>query len=550
MTVQRIDPRRRWPWLLSNAGILTVTVIVAGLGITALVVMLLIAGDAPDTERPKLLIEALKYGLGFFAAAGAVAALLVAVRRQLLAENAHDLSERNHQLALQAQAHTETDAAERRVTDLYTKAVEQLGSADAAVRLGGLYALERVAQNNPAQRQTIVSVFCAYLRMPYTPPATTTPAAAGPVTELPLRPAGPTASRDPRQELQVRLTAQRILATHLALPADVTSEQAGTLTPTASQPFWPGLDLDLTGAQLIDWELPRAHLRHADFTSATFSGNARFDKATFSGNARFGEAAFSGDAWFGEAAFSGDAEFVGAAFSSVAGFGEAAFSGDAEFVGAAFSGDAWFAKATFSGDARFNKATFSGLAWFGEATFYGDAWFGKATFSGLARFGEAAFSGDAEFVGAAFSSVAGFGEAAFSGDAEFGEATFSGDAWFDKATFTGDARFNKATFSDDAWFNKTAFSGDARFDKATFTGVAGFGEATFSGVAGFGEATFSGDARFGEATFTGDRLMMTDARAALRGHRQDAWPSGWRIGPGPTDGWCRLVYEASPGISG
>jgi hypothetical protein len=272
MTVQRIDARRRWPWLLSNAGILTVTVIVAGLGITALVVMLLIASDAPDTERAKLLIEALKYGLGFFAAAGAVAALLVGVRRQLLAENAHDLSERNHQLALQAQAHTETDAAERRVTDLYTKAVEQLGSADAAVRLGGLYALERVAQNNPTQRQTIVNVFCAYLRMPYTLPATTTPAPAGLVTELPLPHAGPTASRDPRQELQVRLTAQRILATHLTLPADVTSEQAGTLTPAAGQPFWPGLDLDLTGAQLIDWVLPRAHLRHADFTSATFSG--------------------------------------------------------------------------------------------------------------------------------------------------------------------------------------------------------------------------------------------------------------------------------------
>ena len=184
MTDQRVEPRRRWPWLLSNAGILTVTVIVAGIGITTLVVMLLIADGAPDTERAKLQIEALKYGLGFFAAAGAVAALLVAVRRQLLAEHAHDLSERNHRLALQAQAHTETDATERRVTDLYTKAVEQLGSTDAAVRLGGLYALERVAQNNPTQRQTIVNVFCAYLRMPYTPPATTTPAKTGPVTEL------------------------------------------------------------------------------------------------------------------------------------------------------------------------------------------------------------------------------------------------------------------------------------------------------------------------------------------------------------------------------
>lgn len=163
MTDQRIESRRRWPWLLSNAGILTATVLVAAIGITALVLMLVITGNAMAGEQAKLQIEALKYGLGFFAAAGAVAALLLVVRRQLLAETTHELAERNHQIALKAQAHTEIDAAERRVTDLYTKAVEQLGSADAAVRLGGLYALERVAQTNPTQRQTIVNVLCAYL---------------------------------------------------------------------------------------------------------------------------------------------------------------------------------------------------------------------------------------------------------------------------------------------------------------------------------------------------------------------------------------------------
>ncbi|WP_031171361.1 hypothetical protein [Streptosporangium roseum] len=53
---------------------------------------------------------------------------------------------------------------------MYTKAAEQLGHAGAAVRLAGLYALERLAQDNPGHRQTIVNVICAYLRMLYTPP--------------------------------------------------------------------------------------------------------------------------------------------------------------------------------------------------------------------------------------------------------------------------------------------------------------------------------------------------------------------------------------------
>jgi hypothetical protein len=42
--------------------------------------------------------------------------------------------------------------------------------------------------------------------------------------------------------------------------------KAGDLLPTAAdQPFWRGIDLDLTGAQLIDWNLHRGHLQHASF---------------------------------------------------------------------------------------------------------------------------------------------------------------------------------------------------------------------------------------------------------------------------------------------
>lgn len=106
--------------------------------------------------NPAAEVEAIKTGLGIGAGTAGVFALLLAVRRQW------------HQEITAAD--TTSDATERRVTDLYTKAVEQLGSDKAPVRLGGLYALERLAQDNAAQRQTIVNVLCAYLRMPYTLP--------------------------------------------------------------------------------------------------------------------------------------------------------------------------------------------------------------------------------------------------------------------------------------------------------------------------------------------------------------------------------------------
>jgi hypothetical protein len=59
------------------------------------------------------------------------------------------VAEANRVPAERVAEHNRDDAAAWRVTDLYAKAVEQLGSGKAVIRHGGLYALERVAQDNP-----------------------------------------------------------------------------------------------------------------------------------------------------------------------------------------------------------------------------------------------------------------------------------------------------------------------------------------------------------------------------------------------------------------
>ncbi len=54
---------------------------------------------------------------------------------------------------------------EGQVTDRYTKAIEQLGSAKIEVRLGGIYALHRLARDSERDRETIVEVLIAYVRV-------------------------------------------------------------------------------------------------------------------------------------------------------------------------------------------------------------------------------------------------------------------------------------------------------------------------------------------------------------------------------------------------
>jgi uncharacterized protein YjbI with pentapeptide repeats len=49
-------------------------------------------------------------------------------------------------------------------TGRYTEAVQQLGNESMSIRLGGIYALARVARDSPGDRQTVAEVFAAFVR--------------------------------------------------------------------------------------------------------------------------------------------------------------------------------------------------------------------------------------------------------------------------------------------------------------------------------------------------------------------------------------------------
>lgn len=57
-----------------------------------------------------------------------------------------------------------TLAREQQVTDRFTSAVEQLGHDKRAVRIGGLYALERIAEDSARDRPAVVQVLASYIR--------------------------------------------------------------------------------------------------------------------------------------------------------------------------------------------------------------------------------------------------------------------------------------------------------------------------------------------------------------------------------------------------
>jgi hypothetical protein len=312
--------------VLSNRAIGWSAIVLITVGVALAIFLLIVFGDGKHTDQ----LDAIKTAGTIVIGTGGAAALWLTARRQRATEIALNQAKDAHDLQEQVAAHTranqdrvatatEADATARRITDLYTKAVDQLGSDKAPVRLGGLYALERLAQNNPDQRQTIVNVLCAYLRMPYRLPLDQAPADDAPEPEH-------TRFETRTQERQVRLTAQRILANHLR-PGN---------HPRPLNTFWPDIDLDLTGASLLDLDFAKCCINTAQFTQATFTGDTTFELAACTGDARFHSAMFTGRIRFSEATFTGTADFTQATFAQGVHFGGTVFASAAVFGGATF----------------------------------------------------------------------------------------------------------------------------------------------------------------------------------------------------------------------
>lgn len=446
--------------------------LITGIGI-AVFAQLLLSRVIATNQNQAAPIDITKLALTVVGGVGGAVALVVAYRRQ-------------------------RDLEQNRFVERFGAAAAQLGSADVAVRIAGVYAMAGVADESTASnRQQCIDVLCGYLRLPYD----TSHGGSG-RTKLVTK-----TKQDDKVDVEetteyrqndreVRKTIVRVITERLR--------------KASSGSDWCTNNFDFR----------TAHLEDADFSYAHFEGTAHFDASRFFGHAGFVAATFSRIANFTEATFSSSANFTGATFSHVTEFTNATFSGAADFTGAAFPGATSFAGTTFSSDTYFTQAAFSSTTDFARAIFSSSTEFIQTTFSGTTDFTGASFSSSTEFTWATFSSDAKFSEARFSGITYFTEATFSGTALFADVTFSSITSFTRATFSSTTGFVGATFASSASFSGAMFAGSADFAGATFSSGADFVRAIFSGNTVFTRVNFssTADFVEVTfSGGAAFRG---------------------------------
>jgi uncharacterized protein YjbI with pentapeptide repeats len=126
---------------------------------------------ALQTAREAARTQLLTLGAGLFAAG----ALFYTARNFTLSRQQFEQSRQQFtaQLELSRKAAQDSAEAERRtleltergqVTDRYTKAIEQLGSDKLDVRIGGIYALERIARDSASDHPTVIEVLTTFIR--------------------------------------------------------------------------------------------------------------------------------------------------------------------------------------------------------------------------------------------------------------------------------------------------------------------------------------------------------------------------------------------------
>ncbi|WP_143766934.1 pentapeptide repeat-containing protein [Micromonospora sp. L5] len=277
---------------------------------------------SPDlaVRAAQLRVDVIRNILAVGAGTGGLIALFLALRRQYVKERVDHADQEHKNRTADDSKH---DAAERRVTDLYVKAAEQLGSEKAAVRLAALYALERVGQDNAEHRQTIMHLICAYLRMPFLSDGNGTMHHSGQLR---------------KQEQEVRATAMSILEKHLRY--EDLADEDGKVFPVGGASFWPGMEVNLNGAELDRLPFHMCAARNLSLENTRVLGSTTL------------RLFFSADGIF---SFSG-AEFGGVVDMTRAFFGKALFATGAEFKGRLAANKATFGLAIFQ-DAVFHAAT-------------------------------------------------------------------------------------------------------------------------------------------------------------------------------------------------
>ena len=311
--------------------------------------------------------------------------------------------------------------AERR--ERYTKAVEQLGSKEAPVRMGGVYTLVglvdewledesiRKYEDRLKEGQVIINNLCAYIRSPFT--------LASHYNKL----SNPTPKGIYKDKKEKFYADKAILDSEADVRLSIIKEIHDRIQgPDKNTPgAWSDFEYDFSGSTFF---------YPIDLTNSYYAKPINFSGSTYKD-------------WV---------YFSRSTYKDVADFTDSTYKGWANFSRSTYKGRAYFTDSTYKSGANFTDSTYKGRAYFSRSTYKGWADFTDSTYKIWASFSGSTYKGGADFRGSTYKGRANFTNSTYKGRANFTNSTYKGWAYFSRSTYENETDFSGSIFYQKVYF--------------------------------------------------------------------------------------------------
>ena len=265
--------------------------------------------------------------------------------------------------------------AERR--ERYTKAVEQLGSKEAPVRMGGIYTLVGLVdewleeENLPESErlkegQVIINNLCSYIRSPFT--------LASYYDELSED--APSLEGSYKDKKEKFYADKAILDSEADVRLSIIKEIHDRIQdPDKNTPgAWSDFEYDFSGSTFFyPIDLTNSYYaKPINFSGSTYQGWANFSGSTYQGGADFSRSTYQGWADFSDSTYKDGADFCGSTYK-----------GWAYFSRSTYKGWAYFSRSTYKSGADFRGSTYENETDFSGSIFYQETYFGEDRYSNI-----------------------------------------------------------------------------------------------------------------------------------------------------------------------
>ena len=363
--------------------------------------------------------------------------------------------------------------AERR--GRYAKAVEQLGNANAPVRIGGVYTLIGLADEwfldenleyleRVREGQVIINVLCAYIRSSF--------ALAFHYNELTQD--SPTAEglyKNREQEFYIdKATLKSEADVRLSILKEIHRRLQG---PDENTPgVWSDFEYGFSGSIFF---------YPIDLTNSYYTKPVNFSGSTYQDWADFSNSIYQSRADFNDSTYRNWADFRGSIYQGRADFNSSTYQNVVYFSDSTYRGEVCFNKSTYQDFVYFDRSIYQNWADFYDSTYQDEASFTNSTYLDMVSFFDSTYQEVVSFSDSAYWNGGGFSNSIYQGEVDFSNSIYVGGIGFSNSAYRGKANFSGSIYQGQVGLSNSTYEDEAAFSGSIFRDEIYCGQSTNSG---------------------------------------------------------------------